>query len=587
MSTALCIYELLKEDNYNEYLARRIPINMNSKSFLYFLLLCMMLFLTSCAENPVYKQHETVFNIGDQQDWATKTWNDKHWKKRIKLVPNGQVFWSRTNIEILKDSEAFHPYGLMLQVYGEYEVFWDGVLIGKNGNPGQEAILDPEGKMWATFSIPSHLTKKGEHVLALRSSIYHFPDHLGIEEMKIDEYNDLQTDRLIESTYMHLFAGAFLIALFYFLFLFVSDKKEFATLIFSISCFLLFALILAEFSKVYIAIHYSLHVIRLKIIGALMLGISFLIPCYFSLRFPFTKRKLVLTIYAGILLYFFLSKHVFELKANNMILSMWIFSIAIVIFGVYKKIKGARLVLLSLLLSVSIGFFTPFDKSLFVGFCLILLGMFYLLSLRIKEQRLAYETSLIQSTRLRLELLKKNIQPHFIMNTLTSLIDWIEESPKKGVLFIEALAQEFDLLNQIENKKLIPIAQEIALCRTHLEIMEYRKEIEYTWQEEGIDAQQNIPPGIFHTLLENGITHSLPLEGNRIQFKLIFESNPKYKCYTFLTFANRASQAITSKEDGTGLKYIKARLTESYQEQWDFSSEPLDHGWKNIIKIYF
>ncbi|WP_298516232.1 histidine kinase [uncultured Kordia sp.] len=560
---------------------------MNLKSLAYILLIGTMLLVTSCSQNPVYKQYETVFQLGDQQEWAAKDLNAEHWTKHIKPIPDGQVFWSRTTIEILKTPKALHPYGLMLQLYGEYEVFWDGVLIGENGNPGQEATRDPEGKMWATFSIPTDLTEAGEHVLALRSSLYHFPDHIGIEEMKIDEYNELQTQRLIEASYMHLLAGAFLIATFYFLFLFVSDKKEFATLIFSISCFLLFALILAEFSKVYIAIHYSLHVIRLKIIGALMLGISFLIPYYFSRRFPFPKRKLLLTIYAGILLYFFLSKHVFELKANNMILSMWIFSIAVVVFGVYKKIKGARLVLLSLLLSVSIGFFTPFDKSLFVGFCLILLGMFYLLSLRIKEQRLAYETSLLQSTRLRLELLKKNIQPHFLMNTLTSLIDWIEESPKKGVLFIEALAKEFDLLNQIENKTLIPIEQEIALCRTHLEIMEYRKEIKYSWQDEGIDGSQKIPPGIFHTLLENGITHSLPLNDNSIQFKLIFEENSKYTCYTFLTFAKRASQAITAKEDGTGIKYIKARLTESFQEQWAFTSRPVSHGWKNTIKIYF
>ena len=88
------------------------------------------------------------------------------------------------------------------------------------------------------------------------------------------------------------------------------------------------------------------------------------------------------------------------------------------------------------------------------------------------------KNSLVQSTRLRLELLKKNIQPHFLMNTLTSLIDWIEETPKKGVLFIEALAKEFDLLNQIENQTLIPVSQEIALCRAHLEIMEYRERSE-------------------------------------------------------------------------------------------------------------
>ena len=330
-----------------------------------------------------------------------------------------------------------------------------------------------------------------------------------------------------------------------------------------------------------------MHIIRLQIIGTLMLGISFLIPFYFSMQFPFPKRKLLLTLYAGILLLIFLSRYVFELTANNMALSMWLFSFGIVVFGVYKKMKGARLVLLTLLLSLPIGFVTPFNKSLFAGFSLILLGMFYLLSLRIKEQRLAYENSLVQSTRLRLELLKKNIQPHFLMNTLTSLIDWVEESPKKGVLFIEALAKEFDLFNQIENKTLIPISQEIALCRTHLEIMEYRKEINYSWEEENIDLEQKIPPGILHTLLENGITHSLPLEDNSITFKLVYEANNQYKCYTFLTFASPVRHGRSNKEEGTGLKYIKARLTESYQSKWELTSEPTNRGWKNIIKIYF
>ncbi len=545
-----------------------------------------MLLVSSCSQRPVYKKYQTVFQVGDQQEWAGKDWNDMDWEKRIILVPDGQVFWSRTKIEILKAPESLHLYGLQLHVYGEYEVFWDGVLIGKNGNPGQEGVLPPEGKMWATFSIPIHLTAEGEHLLSIRSSLYYFPDHAGIDELKIDYYDDILTDRLIESSYMHLFAGAFLIASFYFLFLFLSNKKEYATLIFSVSCFLFFVLILAEFSKAYMPIHYSMHIIRLRIIGILMLGISFLIPLYFSKQFPFPKRKLLLTIYAGVLLYIFLSKHVFELTANNMAFSMWLFSFGIVVFGVYKKLKGARLVLLTVLLSVPIGFVTPFNKSLFAGFSLILLGMFYLLSLRIKEQRLAYENSLVQSSRLRLELLKKNIQPHFLMNTLTSLIDWVEESPKKGVLFIEALAKEFDLFNQIENQTLIPIAQEIVLCRTHLEIMEYRKEINYSWEEEGIDLEQEIPPGILHTLLENGITHSLPLEDNSIKFKLIFESNNDYKCYTFLTFARAVREVTSNREEGTGLKYIKARLTESYHSQWEFTSEPTNHGWKNTVKIY-
>lgn len=441
--------------------------------------------------------------------------------------------------------------------------------------------------MWAAFRIPIDLTNEGSHVLAIRSSLYHFPDHVGKIKVAIDDYDYLLTDSLNETLYMHIFAGAFLITSIYFLLLFLTDRKEYPTLIFSICCFLFFILNLVEFFTTYMPIHYSVHHIRLKIISVLTFGISFLIPLYFSMHFPFPKRRLLLIIYIVILLFFFFIKHDFiGFTLRSMALSMWVFSFGIVVFGVYKKIKGSRIVLLSIIPSILLPSFISYDASLFVGFSLTLLGMFYLLSLRIKDQRVAYEESLVQSSRLRLELLKKNIQPHFLMNTLTSLIDWVEEAPKKGVLFIEALAKEFDLFNQIENQTLIPIGQEITLCRTHLEIMGYRKEMKYILEEEGIDPKQEIPPAIIHTLLENGITHSLPLEDNSINFKLVYESNSDYRCYTFLTFAKGVRPANSERPEGTGIKYIKARLNESYGSRWDFTSEVAVHGWKNSIKIY-
>ena len=545
----------------------------------------LVLVATSCSQTSVYFEHNTRAKIGDHLEWADKDFDDEEWSLRKPKLRGGEIYWYRTKIDILKQPKRLHPYGIRPYLYGEYEVFWDGVLIGKNGNPGQEANLSPEGKMFATFILPTELSNEGEHMLAIRASLHYFPDHVGMR-VDIDNYDDLLTDRLIETSYMHILAGAFLIASLYFLFLYLNDKRSYPMLIFSISCFLFFILNLAEFINTYVPIHYSLHHIRLEVIGILTFGISFLIPLYLSMQFPYPKRKISLIIYAVILLFIFLIKHdFFDFTARNMALSMWIFCVGIVIYGVYKKMKGALLVLMTLLISLLINFVISFDIGLYAGFSLILLNILYLLSLRIKEQRLAYETSLVQSTRLKLELVKKNIQPHFLLNTLTSLMDWVEEAPKKGVLFIEALAKEFDLFNQIEEQTLIPISQEIALCRTHIEIMGYRKEINYSWEEEGIDLNQEIPPAILHTLLENGITHSLPLADNGVKFKLIFEANSDFKSYTFLTFATVVKKTPNKKE-GTGLKYIKARLTESYQEKWEFISEETPHGWKNVIKIY-
>lgn len=558
---------------------------MSHKAFFRFHWIGLTLLITACADDPVFIEHQTLSRVGDQMEWATQNHDDKDWDKKKAKLQGGEIYWTRTKIDILKAPEPLHPYGIRPYVYGEYEVFWDGILIGRNGNPGREETLPPEGEMFATFILPTHLTQEGEHLLAIRSSVYYFPDHVGMR-VDINHYDDLLTGRLIETSYMHILAGAFLIAAFYFLFLFLNDKRAYPMLIFSVSCFLFFLLNLAEFINTYLSIHYSLHHIRLEIIGILTFGISFLIPLYLSMQFPFPRRKAFLIIYAGILLFIFMVKHdLFDFTARNMALSMWLFCFGIATHGALRKKHGAPLVLLVLLLSLLINFVISFDIGLYVGFSLILLSMFYLLSIRIRQQRIAYENSLVQSTRLRLELLKKNIQPHFLMNTLTSLIDWVEEAPKKGALFIEALANEFDLLNQIENQTLIPITQEIALCRTHMEIMAFRKEVNYFWEEEGIDPVEKIPPAILHTLLENGITHSLPAEDNSVRFKLSYETNNKGKRYTLQTFAFNVREG-KSGEEGTGLKYVKARLRESYQSNWDLVSEPADHGWKNIINIY-
>lgn len=557
---------------------------MNLNKLKSLILIFIIALCTSCYQKPLSIRGETVYKIGDNKEWSNINFDDGNWNKRI-TIEGGEVFWARLKFEIIKSPEPFQLYGIEFNARGEYEVFWDGIMIGKNGNPGQEETLGKSGQMWAHFSIPPELSKKGSHQIAIRKSVYHRTDapYFGAW---INDYDYLLEFPLIYTAYMHIFAGAFLLAALYFFFLFLGNKKEKPVLIFSISCFLFFALILTEFIRNYIPIHYSQHYIRMEIIAFLLFFIAILIPIYFSLQFIFPKRKQVLIAYTVILLFVFLINHNnHDQTAVNMAITMWFFLVGIISFSVNKKIKGATIVLLSLLLCAIIFNLTFFDTSLFAGFAIILLGMFYILSIKSKEQRIAYEKSLVQSTRLQLELLKKNIQPHFLMNTLTSLIDWVEESPKKGVFFIEALAKEFDLLNQIENQTLIPITQEIELCRTHLEIMKFRKEVIYLWEAKGIDDEEKIPPAIIHTLLENGITHCSPNADNKITFELMFSANNESKSYTFLTFANvrNTNKAV---KDGTGIKYVKARLTESYDSKWNFLSEPTNHGWKNTITIF-
>ncbi len=549
----------------------------------------------SCSERDYFDNGETaesftrgktVYQLGDDISWKNTSINDSLWTQNI-TIKEDQIFWSRTDIEILKAPEKLNQYGIILNQFGEFEVFWDGRLIYKNGDPDNSLNSDKKGKMISKFMIPKDLSTKGKHKLAIRKSIHFYLDYNQFFYYYIANYDQILRGDLKDMVFIHIFAGAFLMASLYLFLLFIGNRKSYATLIFSINCLLFFLLILFEYMRSYVDIHYSYHHTRLEIIGIITFLISVLTPLYFSLQFKFPKRTKILVLYTAILLYVFFREHEnHDSSAYNMVVFMWFVSLAIVIFGVIKKMNGAKIVLISLLASIYFHQDINFDISIHIGFSIILLGMFYILSLRTKEQRLAYEESLVQSTRLKLELLKKSIQPHFLMNTLTSLIDWVEEAPDKGVLFIEALAEEFDVLNQVEDKTLIPISQEIKLCKSHISIMRFRKEIDYVWEDEGINENivQEIPPAVIHTLLENSITHCLPSDENEMRFKLIAFTTTNTQEYSFLTFGKVRNQQ-KSKVDGTGFKYIKARLTESYGDGWSFSSEAVNEGWKNTITI--
>jgi len=189
----------------------------------------------------------------------------------------------------------------------------------------------------------------------------------------------------------------------------------------------------------------------------------------------------------------------------------------------------------------------------------------------------------LKSARLENELLKKNINPHFVLNTLTSIIVWLRKDTNSAIKLIEALADEFRMINQISELKQIPITQEIDLCRAHLKIMSYRKGADYKMETLDIDEHDTISPMIFHTLVENGLTHGYE---NKIAgtFKLQTIKNPDCIKY-ILTNDGEFNSEESKGSTGFGEKYIKGRLEESYPNRWKFFSNRSAQGWKSIIEI--
>jgi LytS/YehU family sensor histidine kinase len=191
---------------------------------------------------------------------------------------------------------------------------------------------------------------------------------------------------------------------------------------------------------------------------------------------------------------------------------------------------------------------------------------------------------MLTAARMEIELLKKNIQPHFLLNTLATIMEVIEQDPRVAVTLIEALAGEFRILAGVSDKKLIPLAQELELCRAHLRIMTLRKGAACSMETAGADGRAQVPPALFHTLVENGLTHLRPVGGEQ-RFLLKADHFGHTTQYTLDAFGEALPAPRTSGE-GTGLRYIKARLEESFAGRWKMQDGPIPGGWRTIIQVF-
>jgi sensor histidine kinase YesM len=497
------------------------------------------------------------------------------------------IFKVNIDVDLFKRENSSAPLGLQINAFGAFDVYWDGVLVGSNGKMAKSGQNEVPGTEMTYYQIPEKLAGKGRHIVTITGTQMQLRETLRGIDVKLESYLRLHRAPLIVMSFMNLMAGAFLIASIYYFFLYInSTRKEATVLLFGIICLLFFCLLIIEYIKFYIDIPYTHFYTRLQIVGLLTFIISILVPWYFMLQFGFKRKRLFLfLLFAGLVIIYVKHYGHYDKTAIYFSYVMCFVSIIIAVDAAFRKIKGGVIVVAGLLASIVVNKFIFYDFGLFISFTIIVLSMLYLHTIKTKALEEAHNASLLLSSRLQLELVKKNIQPHFLRNTLTSLIDWIEESPQQGVVFIRALADEFDIMNSISEKTLIPVRQEIELCKKHLEVMSFRKELSYKWEEKNIDENEEIPPAIIHTIIENGITHSLPSNDGSITFCLSFTREKKYKQYTLLTVAKNRNKK-KSDLNGTGFKYIKARLNESYGNNWQFDSFAVEEGWLTEIKIF-
>jgi hypothetical protein len=543
---------------------------------------------------------EYLYKQGDNPAWQQVNFNDSDWLDIYEgLSDDAGVWWARIHVQVKasanKDIQpGSNSQALLTSILGSYNIYWDGHYLGSNGAYGSNKTNEIPGEISHTISIPPQLWSEGEHVISLQISNFHSPENLRARyfEIEIDENEQILTEAIYKSLIPLMALGGLFIIAIYFLLLYLIYSKEKAYLTFSLLCFLVSALLIAETWKGVVGYTYDWHATRLTLITLFTLLVALLLPLFFLFQFSFKKQWQVMLPLTVILIGIIIVISSVKITNLSLFMTSFIMSLVISVMALRNNKDGALMATLAILIVTVTNLLLPFsfqEQFFFPSFTLLILMVLTSLTQKMAATERDKEKALLNSAHLKITLLKKNIQPHFILNTLTSIEQWIEEEPKTAIKFIDALADEFRVLSSIAEEQLISIQQEIDLCRSHLKIMSYRKDKTFKLTTVDIDPLLMIPPAIIHTLVENALTHNQYMEEKTTLSltQIPSEKNTLMPITLKLTapIGINLAASNTNARAGTGLQYIKSRLKESFAEQWFLESEIIENNWVTMISI--
>lgn len=502
-------------------------------------------------------------------DDADYTVGGKAWQRALiyTIPPPRSPFLLRREV-VLRDHDASRPLGLYVSMLATIDAEWDGEPLGRGTAIDNFFVLD------------GRRARPGRHTLLLRATpgaesarVNNF-----IYGIAIGDYATMTRSRIVAQLFPLAALGVFVVVGAYYFALWLAAGRRRPLLVFALLCFAASLLVVAECYRWIAGYPHQWHIVRLEVISALTFVVALLLPLFFFLDRAIPRPWTWTAITALALAIAAMSGRSFDDGCLFMFVIGIAASAAAMAYAFARKRGDVPSAAGIAFLAAGLlgGGYSFGDRNFFMAFVALIACLLVSLTLQLRQTQL-------RAARLEIELLKRSLQPHFLMNTLTAALEWIEEEPREGARFLEALAGELRILNEISGAALIPIARELDLCRSHLTIMSYRKGMQFDLVADRVDARDVIPPAIFHTLLENAISHNRYRAG-RVVFHLREERANGARAYTLDT-PRVVQSAPAAEKEGIGLRYIKTRLEESFPGKWRMDSVATEDLWRTTIVL--
>ena len=207
--------------------------------------------------------------------------------------------------------------------------------------------------------------------------------------------------------------------------------------------------------------------------------------------------------------------------------------------------------------------------SLYLSFG-ALMGAFCLRYLYVREQWLQQQNSELNA---RIQAMQARIHPHFLFNSLNSVVSLISIDPDKAETMLINLSRLFRA--SLQELKLVSLQQEIDLCRQYLAIEELRlgERLEVEWKIKTARPlnEVQIPLLTLQPLLENSIFHGVEslLSASTISVLVEILQN---QVIIVITNPVQSDKINLRKGHGIAMGNVKERLKAYYGQTVQFQT---------------
>jgi len=231
----------------------------------------------------------------------------------------------------------------------------------------------------------------------------------------------------------------------------------------------------------------------------------------------------------------------------------------------------------------------PFDRkamaySIFTGLVVYVLSFIFRLALRYFTLKQQADEIIAQKSKAELDLLKSQVQPHFLFNTLNNIYyEAYRESPRTA-LFIERLSEIMRYFVDESPRNVVTLGTEIQFLENYiaLERIRIRHEVAITFTRQ-CNPVTGIPPMLLMTFVENIFKHGIDksITGNEVSISLVQSE----KHLVFQTTNLLHAHPTDSSTCGFGIKNLQKRLSLLFGNNFELKTWSAGKYYHAFLKI--